>query len=182
MIIEKTPIKGLLILKPKKFEDNRGYFFESYNKKDYREAGISADWVQDNQSKSSFGVLRGLHYQLSPYAQAKLVRVISGKIFDVALDIRKDSPTFGKWHGIEISNDNNLVFYIPEGFAHGFSVLADETIVLYKSSSFYKPDAERGILFNDRSLGIDWRLDREQMILTERDLAFPGLEKAEINF
>ncbi len=182
MIVKNTGIEGLKIIEPKKYEDHRGYFFESFNKNEYEEAGIHANWVQDNQSRSMYGVVRGLHYQVSPHAQAKLVRVLSGLIYDVAVDIRKNSPTFGQWHGLEISNKNNLVFYIPEGFAHGFSVLSEEATVLYKCSVLYNPQAERGILFNDPTLGIDWGIPTEKMVLTERDKAFPELQKAEMNF
>ena len=181
MIVKNTAIEGLKIIQPKKFEDHRGYFFESFNKNEYEKAGIHANWVQDNQSKSMYGVVRGLHYQISPFTQAKLVRVLSGIIFDVAVDIRKDSPTFGQWHGLEISSENNLVFYIPEGFAHGFSVLSEEATVLYKCSVLYHPQAERGILFNDSMLGIDWMIPSEKMVLTGRDQAFPEFSKAEMN-
>lgn len=182
MIVKNTGIEGLKIIQPKKYEDHRGYFFESFNKSEYEKAGIHANWVQDNQSKSMYGVIRGLHYQVSPHAQAKLVRVLSGLIYDVAVDIRKDSPTFGQWHGLEISNENNLVFYIPEGFAHGFSVLSEEATVLYKCSVLYNPKAERGILFNDTMLGIDWCIPAGKMILTGRDKAFPEFSKAEMIF
>lgn len=182
MIVKNTGIEGLKIIQPKKYEDHRGYFFESFNKNEYEKAGIHANWVQDNQSKSMYGVVRGLHYQISPFTQAKLVRVLSGLIYDVAVDIRKDSPTFGQWYGLEISSDNNLVFYIPEGFAHGFSVLSDEATVLYKCSVLYHPKAERGILFNDSMLGINWGIPVEKMVLTGRDKAFPEFSKAEMNF
>lgn len=182
MIIRNTGIEGLKIIQPKKYEDHRGYFFESFNKNEYEKAGIHANWVQDNQSRSMYGVVRGLHYQISPFAQAKLVRVLSGVIYDVAVDIRKDSPTFGQWHGQEISNENNLVFYIPEGFAHGFSVLSEEATVLYKCSVLYNPQAERGIIFSDSRFGIDWGIPDEKMVLTGRDKAFPEFSKAEMNF
>jgi len=181
MIVKKAGIEGLKIIQPKKYEDHRGYFFESFNKNEYEKAGIHANWVQDNQSKSMYGVVRGLHYQISPFAQAKLVRVLSGLIFDVAVDIRKDSPTFGQWYGLDISNENNLVFYIPEGFAHGFSVLSEEAVVLYKCNVLYNPQAERGILFNDPKLDIDWKIPAEKLVLTGRDKAFPEFSKAEIN-
>ncbi len=181
MIVKNTGIEGLRIIQLKKHEDHRGYFFESFNQNEYEQAGISTIWVQDNQSKSMYGVIRGLHYQLSPFAQAKLVRVLSGVIYDVAVDIRKDSPTFGQWHGLEISSKNNLVFYIPEGFAHGFSVLSEEATVLYKCNVLYNPKAERGILFNDQKLYIDWKIPAEKMMLTERDKAFPEFSRAEMN-
>ena len=182
MIVKNTGIEGLRIIQPRKYEDHRGYFFESFNQNEYEKARIPTNWVQDNQSKSIYGVVRGLHFQVSPFAQAKLVRVLSGLIYDVAVDIRKNSPTFGQWHGLEISCENNLVFYIPEGFAHGFSVLSEEAIVLYKCNVLYNPPAEKGILFNDPKLGIDWKIPAKKMILTDRDKAFPEFSKTEMNF
>lgn len=182
MITEKTNIEGLITITPRIFEDHRGYFFESYSERQYSEAGVPTDWVQDNQSKSKYGVVRGLHYQLHPWSQAKLVRVITGSIYDVAVDMRKGSPTFGQWQGVELNDINKKVFCIPEGFAHGFSVLSEEAIVLYKSSRFYQPEAERGIAFNDPALNIDWKLEEKDMILTEKDLSFPVMKEAEMNF
>jgi len=169
MIVRKTPLEGLLIVEPKVFKDQRGYFFESYNKKLYAENGISDNFVQDNQSFSSYGVVRGLHYQLNPFAQSKLVRVLQGKIFDVAVDLRKDSPTFGQWFGVELSSENFLQLYIPRGFAHGFSVLSEIAVVFYKCDNYYAPDYEEGILFDDPVLNIDWKVPIEKVIVSEKD-------------
>ena len=182
MNIIKTEIPGLLIIEPKVFEDHRGYFLESYNENLFKQHGIDVRFVQDNESKSSFGVLRGLHYQLEPYSQTKLVRVLQGKVMDVALDLRKGSPTFGKWFAIELSAENKKQFLIPKGFAHGFSVLSETAIFSYKCDDFYKPDAERGILFNDPALNIDWGLDLLKAVVSEKDHHNPIFEKAEINF
>jgi len=182
MNIIKTEIPGLLIIEPKVFEDHRGYFLESYNENLFKQHGIDVRFVQDNESKSSFGVLRGLHYQLEPYSQTKLVRVLQGKVMDVALDLRKGSPTFGKWFAIELSAENKKQFLIPKGFAHGFSVLSETAIFSYKCDDFYKPDAERGILFNDPALNIDWGLDLSKAVVSEKDHHNPIFEKEEINF
>ena len=182
MEIIKTDFKDLLVIKPKIFGDQRGYFFESYNEKVLANAGISCHFVQDNQSKSAYGVIRGLHYQLEPYAQTKLVRVISGTIRDVVVDIRKGSPTFGKHFSIELSGENNLQLFVPKGFAHGFSVLSENAIVLYKTDDFYTPAAERGIFYNDSSLAIDWGIKPSAMLVSERDAKLPILSEAENNF
>src|ERR1041384_7953047 len=144
-----TDIAGLLVFEPKVFEDNRGYFFESYNEKIFSEAGINNPFVQDNQSGSSYGVIRGLHYQLLPYAQAKIVRVIRGRILDIAVDIRKNSPTYGKHCAIELSDENRKQFFIPAGFAHGFSVLSDHAEVMYKCDTLYNKESEAGVRFDD---------------------------------
>ena len=149
MEIIETPIKDLLIIKPRVFEDARGYFFETYNEANYLKAGIQQKFCQDNQSKSSYGVVRGLHYQLAPYSQSKLVSVAQGVVWDIAVDLRKSSPTYGQWYGVELSDINHLQFLIPQGFAHGFSVLSEEAIFTYKCDNFYNQPAERGILFND---------------------------------
>jgi dTDP-4-dehydrorhamnose 3,5-epimerase len=177
-----TEIDGLLIIKPKVFADPRGYFYESFNEKKYSEAGIILRFVQDNQSKSVFGVVRGLHYQIEPYAQTKLIRVLSGKIRDIAVDLRKGSPTFGKSYSIDLSCENKLQLLVPKGFAHGFSVLSETAVVLYKTDNFYNPSAERGICFNDQSLSVDWGLKPSEIIVTERDKSFPGIDRAEMNF
>ncbi|MFP4058943.1 MAG: dTDP-4-dehydrorhamnose 3,5-epimerase [Bacteroidota bacterium] len=182
MNIKKTNIEGLLVIEPNVFEDQRGYFFESYNKNKFNEAGLVFNWVQDNQSKSVRGVLRGLHYQLAPRAQSKLIRVLEGTIFDVAVDIRKGSPTFGKWHGLELSAENLKQFLVPKGFAHGFSVLSETATVFYKCDEFYAPEYDRGIYFNDPALGIDWQLNENEIILSEKDRKLPVLKEAEINF
>ena len=182
MKVTETPIGGLLIVEPDIYKDHRGYFFESYNKNRFTQNGIAMQFVQDNQSFSSYGVIRGLHYQLEPYAQTKLVRVLKGKIYDVAVDLRKDSPTFGKWYGIELSDTNFLQFLIPRGFAHGFSVLSKEAIVFYKCDNFYKKEAERGIVFNDPSLAIDWKIPGKDIIISNKDKTMPVFNNADMNF
>ncbi len=182
MEIIQTGFDGLVILKPRIFEDNRGYFFESYNQKVLKDAGYHYDFVQDNQSTSFYGVIRGLHYQLEPFAQTKLVRVVSGRIFDVAVDIRKNSPMFGKWYGTEITSTNEYQLLIPKGFAHGFSVLSEEALVIYKTDNFYNPGSERGISYQDADLNIDWKLDLQDIIVSKRDHDLPLLRDAEINF
>ena len=179
MNIIETAIHGLLIIEPKVFGDARGYFFESWNRAAFEAAGITNIWVQDNESMSSFGVLRGLHYQAAPYTQAKIVRVISGSVLDVAVDIRKDSPTYGKHVAVELSGENKLQMYIPRGFAHGFAVLSDEALFAYKCDNIYMPSAERGILFNDPALGIDWRVSPGQWNLSEKDKKQPPFAETE---
>jgi dTDP-4-dehydrorhamnose 3,5-epimerase len=164
------------------YTDSRGYFFESFNQASFKEAGISFSPVQDNESKSVKGVIRGLHYQLKPFPQAKLIRVVSGKIFDVVLDIRKDSLTFGKWFGIELDSENKDQLLIPHGFAHGFSVLSDIAIIQYKCDNIYNARFERGINLNDPSLDIYWKLGSTIPVISEKDLAQPLLKEAEINF
>ena len=173
MIVKETDIKGLLVLEPKVFKDSRGYFFESYHKEHLYKAGISYNFIQDNQSRSSRGVIRGLHYQKAPYEQAKLVQVCKGTIFDVAVDIRKDSPTYGLWFGVELSAENCLQLLIPGGFAHGFSVLSDQAIVQYKCDQYYHPESESGIRFDDTDLNIDWKIDPDNAIVSEKDRALP---------
>ena len=182
MKIIKTPIEGLLIVEPRVFKDNRGYFFESYNKKLYEDSGIKDDFVQDNQSFSSYGVIRGLHYQLNPFAQSKLVRVLQGKIFDVAVDLRKGSKTFGKWFGVELSDENFRQLYIPRGFAHGFSVLSETAIVFYKCDNYYAPEYERGIIYNDTNLNIDWKIPVGKEVISEKDMKNLPFRDAEMNF
>ncbi|PKP21421.1 MAG: dTDP-4-dehydrorhamnose 3,5-epimerase [Bacteroidetes bacterium HGW-Bacteroidetes-19] len=168
MEIINTPINQLIILKPTLFYDHRGYFFESYNQKLFKQLNIDYTFVQDNQSESKKGVIRGLHFQNPPFAQAKLVRVIQGEILDVAVDLRKESATFGQSYKVHLSGENQLQLLIPEGFAHGFVALEDHTIVHYKCSQFYNKEAEGTILYNDPSLNIDWEIDHP--ITTEKDL------------
>lgn len=182
MKIIKTKIPGLLIIEPRVFEDRRGYFFESYNKMVFEQANLNFDFVQDNQSKSGYGVIRGLHYQIEPYAQTKLVRVLSGKIYDVSVDIRRGSPTFGEWIGVELSDENKRQVLVPKGFAHGFSVLSETAVVFYKCDDYYRPESERGVIYNDPSLNIDWRIEPAKTIVSEKDLKHPDLESAEYNF
>ena len=174
MNIIKTNLPGVLILEPKVFGDARGYFFESWNRTAFEAVGITNNWMQDNESKSCFGVLRGLHYQAAPYTQAKLVRVISGTVLDVAVDIRKGSPTYGKHVSVELSAENKRMLYIPRGFAHGFVVLSDEAIFLYKCDNIYMQSSERGIMYNDPALAIDWRIAPEKIILSEKDRKHPA--------
>jgi len=178
----ETGISGLLIIEPDVFYDSRGYFFETFNHEEFRKAGISFDPVQDNESRSSLGVIRGLHYQLNPFAQAKLIRVVEGKIIDIALDIRKDSPTFGKWFGTELNSETKRQLFIPRGFAHGFSVLSPVAVIQYKCDNVYKPELGRGIAFNDPSLGIDWTSDISKAIISNKDMTNPVLRDAEINY
>lgn len=175
MEIIRTEIDGPVILRPRIFRDERGYFFESYNKKVFDSEVAPVDFVQDNQSKSSFGVMRGLHFQRPPFAQAKLVRCIKGKVLDVAVDIRKGSPTYGRHVAVELSEENMLQFFIPRGFAHGFVVLSDEAVFQYKCDIFYAPEADGGISITDESLGIDWKIDISEAILSEKDRKHPLL-------
>jgi dTDP-4-dehydrorhamnose 3,5-epimerase len=168
MEIIKTKLAGLVVIKPRVFEDARGYFFESYNQRLFKEGGMDLNFVQDNQSLSQKGVLRGLHFQNPPHAQGKLVRVISGSVFDVGVDIRKNSPTYGQWFGEELTGKNKLMMYIPEGFAHGFATLEDHTIFSYKCTNFYNKQSEDCILWDDKDLGIEWRIG--EPILSEKDL------------
>lgn len=175
-----TTIPEVLIIEPKIFKDNRGYFFEFWNKEVYQDVGIQADFIQDNESMSTRGVLRGLHYQLPPYTQAKLVRVIDGTVLDIAVDIRKGSPTFGKHAAVELSAENRRQLFIPRGFAHGFIVLTSYARFLYKCDNRYMPSHERGIAFNDPALGIDWRLPPNQYILSPKDQKNPLSADAEL--
>ena len=176
MEIIKTPIEGLLVIKPQVFVDARGYFVETYNEKRYREAGIDAQFVQDNQSCSSYGVVRGLHFQRPPYTQAKLVCCTVGRVLDIAVDLRKNSPTFGQWHSVELSAENHLQFFIPKGFAHGFSVLSETAVFTYKCDELYHPEADGGILLSDPDLAIDWQVPEELRILSEKDKKHPLLK------
>ena len=177
-----TPISGLIVFEPKVFEDSRGYFFESFNLKTFQAEGIDINFVQDNQSSSNYGVIRGLHYQLDPFAQVKLIRVLSGRILDVAVDIRKGSTTFGKSFTIELSAENKKQLFIPAGFAHGFSVLSEQAEVFYKCDSFYNKESEAGILFNDPSLSIDWKIPAGKEIISEKDKGLPLFAACRNNF
>ena len=163
-----TPIKDLVVIEPKVFGDERGYFYEAYNKNTFHELGLDYDFVQDNQSFSKKGVLRGLHFQ-KQYPQAKLVRVIEGEVFDVAVDLRKDSPTFGKWYGVTLSGENKKMFMIPRGFAHGFLVLSETAVFSYKCDDFYHPNDEGGIIYNDPDIGIEWPEVDCELVLSEKD-------------
>ena len=179
MNIIKTEIDGVVIIEPRLFKDDRGYFFESYSEKDFNAQVREIKFVQDNESKSSYGVLRGLHFQKPPYAQSKLVRVIKGAVLDVAVDIRKGSPTFGKHVAVELTEDNHRQFFIPRGFAHGFSVLTPEVIFQYKCDNFYAPQSEGALAWDDPDLGIDWRIPSDKIILSEKDRHRPRLKDAE---
>lgn len=165
-----TPIEGLLVLTPKVFTDNRGYFYESYNKRTLEEAGLKLDFVQDNESFSCQNTLRGLHFQKPPFAQAKLVRVLEGAVWDVAVDLRTGSPTFGQWFGVELSGDNKKQFLIPRGFAHGFAVLTPTAKFAYKCDNFYNKASEGAIRFDDPALKVDWKIDLSKAILSDKDL------------
>ena len=173
---EKQKIEDVILVKPKVFGDNRGFFMEAYKKSDFVANGIDVEFNQDNHSKSTKGVLRGLHYQAIPHSQAKLVRCIKGKIYDVAVDVRPNSKTFGKYVKVELSEDNKHMLYIPSGFAHGFVALSDEVEILYKASGEYAPNADRGIIWNDKDINIDWEIDFEP-ILSEKDKNQPKLSE-----
>lgn len=179
MKIIKTHIQGLLIIEPDIFKDHRGYFIESYSEKKFNDLGITNRFVQDNESQSTYGVIRGLHYQIGEFSQAKLVRVIKGKVLDVAVDIRKNSPTFGQWFSIELDEQHKTMFFIPKGFAHGFSVLSDIAIFSYKCDQFYNKDYEKGILFSDPQLNIDWKIKSEKAIVSEKDKILPFFRDAQ---
>ncbi|MBS7377632.1 MAG: dTDP-4-dehydrorhamnose 3,5-epimerase [Paludibacteraceae bacterium] len=179
MNVIKTDLDGVVIIEPRIFNDDRGYFFESFSERDFFANVREIHFVQDNESKSSYGVLRGLHFQKPPFAQSKLVRVIKGAVLDVAVDIRVGSPTFGKYVAVELSADNHRQFFIPRGFAHGFSVLSDEVIFQYKCDNFYAPQYEGAIAWNDPSLNIDWRIPADDVVLSEKDKKHPLLKDAE---
>ena len=180
MEYKKTTIEGVYIIEPKVFNDARGYFFEAWKKEEFEQHIGKVEFVQDNESKSSYGVLRGLHYQKGACSQAKLVRVIKGKVLDVAVDIRKSSPTFGQHVMVELSDENKRQFFIPRGFAHGFLVLSDEAIFTYKVDNAYAPQADAGIRWNDPDLGIDWPIDLSKVMTSEKDLKQPFLKDAEV--
>jgi dTDP-4-dehydrorhamnose 3,5-epimerase len=182
MKITETPLQGLLIIEPSVFNDERGYFYESYNLQLYQKIGIEIPFVQDNESKSVRGVVRGLHYQLNPVAQAKLVRVVQGTVYDVALDIRKGSPTFGQWFGLEISETDKKQLFIPRGFAHGFSVLSETAIFSYKCDSAYNRELERAINAFDPQLAIDWQLNESEWKISDKDKKASLFADAEMNF
>ncbi|MFT5647581.1 MAG: dTDP-4-dehydrorhamnose 3,5-epimerase [Aureispira sp.] len=171
----KTDFPGLIVFEPKVFGDHRGYFYESYNAKSFKEGGINADFVQDNQARSTYGVLRGLHYQLGEHAQAKLVRVIEGTVLDVVVDLREGSPTYGKSYGIELSAENKRQLFVPRGFAHGYVVLSETAEFFYKCDNFYNKGSEGGLIYNDPQLKIDWKVDLSKAQLSEKDLILPVL-------
>lgn len=181
MEIQQTSIDGCFVLKPRIFRDKRGYFFESYNKKQFeKHLGSPLNFVQDNESLSSHGVLRGLHYQVGDFAQSKLIRVIRGKVLDIVVDLRKDSPTFGKSFALILDAGEKLQLFVPRGLAHGFVTLSDKSIFAYKCDNFYNPEFERGILFNDATLALDWHLPEDKLIVSEKDLNLPSFKDAEL--
>jgi dTDP-4-dehydrorhamnose 3,5-epimerase len=182
MAFLKTDFPDLLIFEPTVFEDRRGYFFESYNEQQFVKEGIHTRFVQDNQSKSSYGVIRGLHYQLNPHAQTKIVRVLRGNILDVVVDIRKGSPMYGKVFAVELSAENKKQLLIPRGFAHGFSVQSETAEVFYKCDSFYHKESEEGIIFNDPPLNIDWKIPLDKALVSEKDMHYPSLADCKNNF
>lgn len=182
MKITETGFEGLYIIQPKVFSDSRGYFFESFKLETFLMAGIPFNPVQDNESRSVYGVIRGLHYQLNPFAQAKLIRVVVGKIYDVAVDLRKNSLTFGKWYGVELDSENKTQFFIPKGFAHGFSVLSEIAVIQYKCDNLYNPQYERGISVKDTDLAIDWKIDWIEPVISNKDQNQPRIKDAEMNF
>lgn len=187
MEIIKTALDGVLIIEPKIFKDSRGYFFESFSQREFDEKvapilGHSVQFVQDNESMSSYGVMRGLHYQRMPYTQTKLVRVVKGRVLDVAVDIRKGSPTFGQHVAVELTEDNHRQFFVPRGFAHGFAVLSETAVFQYKCDNFYHPEADAGINIKDESLGIDWHIPTAEAILSEKDLKHACLRDSVLDF
>ena len=175
MEVIKTNIEGVVILKPRIFEDQRGYFFESYSERDFNREVMPIRFVQDNESRSTRGVMRGLHFQRPPFTQSKLVRCVKGRVLDVAVDIRKGSPTYGQHVAVELSEENHLQFFVPRGFAHGFSVLSDVAVFQYKCDNFYAPEADGGIQLRDESLGIDWKIPTAEAILSPKDVNHPLL-------
>lgn len=181
MNIIETPIPGVVIIEPHLFLDARGYFFESFNQREFEEKVCKTTFVQDNESKSSYGVIRGLHFQKPPFAQSKLVRVVKGAVLDVAVDIRKDSPTFGRHVAVELTEDNHRQFFIPRGLAHGFSVLSEEVIFQYKCDNFYAPQSEGAIAWDDPDLGIDWRIPTDKAVLSEKDRHHPLLRQTSLD-
>lgn len=182
MNIIETGLPGLLIVEPSVFKDDRGYFFETYHQSRYQNAGIQTIFIQDNESKSQYGVVRGLHYQLGDSAQAKLVRVVQGKVYDVAVDLRHNSPTFGKWFGLVLDDTDKKQLFIPRGFAHGFSVLSETAIFTYKCDNIYDRESERSINPFDQKLGIDWKIEKNLAVVSEKDMKAPSFGNAEMNF
>ena len=182
MVFNKTFIDGVFIIEPKVFGDSRGYFFESYNQKEFEEKVGPITFVQDNESKSSYGVLRGLHFQKPPFAQAKLVRCAEGEVFDVAVDLRQASPTFGKYVAVNLSGENKKQLFIPRGFAHGFVVLSQSAVIIYKVDNLYAPEYDTGIMWNDPQLNINWGIEEEDIILSTKDTSLPLLRDTDVKF
>ena len=182
MEVIKTDIEGVVIIEPRIFKDDRGYFYESFSQREFEEKVCRTTFVQDNQSKSSYGVVRGLHFQRPPYSQSKLVRCIKGAVLDVAVDIRKGSPTFGKYVAVELTEDNHRQFFVPRGFAHGFAVLSEEAVFQYKCDNFYNKESEGSVAWNDQELAIDWRIPVEKVLLSEKDKLSKTIAEADFLF
>lgn len=182
MEVIKTDIEGVVIVEPRIFKDDRGYFYESFSQREFEEKVFRTTFVQDNQSKSSYGVVRGLHFQKPPYSQSKLVRCIKGAVLDVAVDIRKGSPTFGKYVAVELTEDNHRQFFVPRGFAHGFAVLSDEAVFQYKCDNFYNKESEGAVAWDDPELAIDWRIPVEKVLLSEKDKLSKTIAEADFLF
>ena len=182
MEVIKTDIEGVVIIEPRIFKDDRGYFYESFSQREFEENVCRTTFVQDNQSKSSYGVLRGLHFQKPPYCQSKLVRCIKGAVLDVAVDIRKGSPTFGKYVAVELSEENHRQFFVPRGFAHGFAVLTPEAVFQYKCDNFYNKESEGSVAWNDPQLAIDWRIPADKVLLSQKDKLSKNIAEAEYLF
>ena len=179
---KETPLKGVWLVEPKRFEDHRGFFMEVFNRRDFQRAGLDVSFVQDNMSRSAQGTLRGLHYQVNPHAMGKLVRVVRGSVFDVAVDIRRGSPAFGRWVGYTLSEENKLGLYVPPGFAHGFLTLSEVADVTYKCTSLYEPAADRSVLWSDPAIGVKWPIPPDEKQLSDKDRVAPPLRDAENNF
>lgn len=182
MKMTRTDIEGLIVIEPRVFGDSRGYFFESFSQREFEKEVGQVRFVQDNESKSSYGVVRGLHFQKPPHTQSKLVRVVKGRVLDVAVDLRRDSKTYGKYFSVELTEDNHLQLFIPKGFAHGFAVLSDEAVFQYKCDEFYAPESEGAIAWNDPDIGVDWQIPEDKVILSEKDKKHPAFKDLDVLF
>lgn len=182
MKMTRTDIEGLVVIEPRVFGDSRGYFFESFSQREFEKEIGHVRFVQDNESKSSYGVVRGLHFQKPPHTQSKLVRVVKGRVLDVAVDLRRDSKTYGKYFSVELTEDNHLQLFIPKGFAHGFAVLSDEAVFQYKCDEFYAPESEGAIAWNDPDIGVNWQIPEDKVILSEKDKKHPSFKDLDVLF
>lgn len=182
MKMTRTDIEGLVVIEPRVYGDSRGYFFESFSQREFEKEVGQVRFVQDNESKSSYGVIRGLHFQKPPHTQSKLVRVVKGRVLDVAVDLRRDSKTYGKYFSVELTEDNHLQLFIPKGFAHGFAVLSDEAVFQYKCDEFYAPESEGAIAWNDPDIGVDWQIPEDKVILSEKDKKHPSFKDLDVLF
>ena len=182
MKMTRTDIEGLVVIEPRVFGDSRGYFFESFSQREFEKEVGQVRFVQDNESKSSYGVVRGLHFQKPPHTQSKLVRVVKGRVLDVAVDLRRDSKTYGKYFSVELTEDNHLQLFIPKGFAHGFAVLSDEAVFQYKCDEFYAPESEGAIAWDDPDIGVDWQIPEDKVILSEKDKKHPSFKDLDVLF